>query len=57
MDTEHGPWSRGELGDYLSLFNADSPVPIVRVPIPDSHYVTMAMDAGAQGILAPYCET
>jgi 4-hydroxy-2-oxoheptanedioate aldolase len=57
VDTEHGPWSRGELGDYLSLFNADSPVPIVRVPIPDSHYVTMAMDAGAQGILAPYCET
>ena len=31
--------------------------PIVRIPIPDSHYVTMAMDAGAQGVLAPYCET
>ena len=32
-------------------------VPIVRVPIPSSHYVTMAIDAGAEGILAPYCET
>ena len=32
-------------------------MPIVRIPIPDSHYVTMAIDAGAQGILAPYCET
>ena len=57
VDTEHSPWSRGELGDYLSMFNEASPVPIVRVPIPDSHYVTMAMDAGAHGILAPYCET
>jgi 2-keto-3-deoxy-L-rhamnonate aldolase RhmA len=57
VDTEHGPWSRGELGDYLAQFDAAAPVPIVRVPIPDSHYVTMAMDAGAQGILAPYCET
>jgi 2-keto-3-deoxy-L-rhamnonate aldolase RhmA len=25
--------------------------------MPDSHYVTMAVDAGAQGVLAPYCET
>ena len=57
VDTEHGAWSRGEVGDYLSMFNDSSPVPIVRVPIPDSHYVTMAMDAGAHGVLAPYCET
>ena len=57
IDTEHSPWSRGELGDYLDGFGPSSPVPIVRVPIPDSHYVTMAMDAGAHGVLAPYCET
>ena len=57
VDTEHSAWSRGEIGDYLSMFDAASPVPIVRVPIPDSHYVTMAMDAGAHGVLAPYCET
>ena len=57
IDTEHNPRSRGELGDYLIMFNTSGVVPIVRTPIPDSHYVTMAMDAGAQGVLAPYCET
>jgi 4-hydroxy-2-oxoheptanedioate aldolase len=57
IDTEHSPRSRGELGDYLAMFNTTGVVPIVRIPIPDSHYVTMAMDAGAQGVLAPYCET
>ena len=57
IDTEHNPRSRGELGDYLTMFNTTGVVPIVRIPIPDSHYVTMAIDAGAQGVLAPYCET
>ncbi len=57
IDTEHNPRSRGELGDFLIMLNTSGVVPIVRIPIPDSHYVTMAMDAGAQGVLAPYCET
>ena len=57
IDTEHGSRSRGELGDFLTMFNTTGVVPIVRIPIPDSHYVTMALDAGAQGVLAPYCET
>ncbi len=57
IDTEHGDRSRGELGDFLTMFNTTNVVPIVRIPIPDSHYVTMAIDAGAQGVLAPYCET
>ena len=57
IDTEHNPRSRAELGDYLTMLNTTGVVPIVRIPIPDSHYVTMAMDAGAQGVLAPYCET
>ena len=57
IDTEHSPRSRGELGDYLTMFSTIEVAPIVRIPIPDSHYVTMAMDAGAQGVLAPYCET
>ena len=39
------------------MFSTIEVAPIVRIPIPDSHYVTMAMDAGAQGVLAPYCET
>ena len=57
VDTEHNPRSRAELGDYLAMFNTTDVAPIVRIPIPDSHYITMAMDAGAQGVLAPYCET
>ena len=57
IDTEHNYRSRGELGDFLIMMNTGGVVPIVRIPIPDAHYVTMAMDAGAQGVLAPYCET
>ena len=57
IDTEHNYRSRGELGDFLLMMNTSGVVPIVRIPIPDSHYVTMAMDAGAHGVLAPYCET
>jgi len=57
IDTEHSPRGRSEVADYLAASRAMDPVPIVRVPIPDPHYVTMALDAGAQGVLAPYCET
>ena len=57
IDTEHGPRSRAEMADYLAAFANSPVVPIVRIPIPTSHYVTMALDAGAQGILAPYCES
>ena len=57
IDTEHTPLDRGHISDFLAAFNDNSVVPILRVPIPDSHYVTMALDAGAQGVLVPYCET
>ena len=57
IDTEHGPRSRAEMADYLAAFSNSPVVPIIRIPIPTSHYVTMALDAGSQGILAPYCET
>jgi 4-hydroxy-2-oxoheptanedioate aldolase len=57
IDTEHAPRSRAEVADFLAAFTYSGVVPIVRIPIPASHYVTMYIDAGAQGILAPYCET
>ena len=57
IDSEHAARDRGDIADLLAAFDASDLVPIVRVPIPDSHYVTMALDAGAQGVLAPYCET
>ena len=57
IDTEHSPRGRTDVADFIAAFSFSGVVPIVRIPIPDSHYVTMALDAGAQGVLAPYCET
>ena len=57
IDTEHTPRGRDEVADFLAAFVYSGVVPIVRIPIPDSHYVTMTLDAGAHGVLAPYCET
>ena len=57
IDMEHAPRGRSEVADYLVAIQSADIVPIVRIPIPDSHYVTMALDAGAHGVLAPYCET
>jgi len=57
VDSEHAPRGRTEIADLLAGLRSVDVVPIVRVPIPSSHYITMALDAGAQGILAPYCET
>ena len=57
IDTEHSPRGRDDVADFLVAFGFSGVVPIVRIPIPDSHYVTMAVDAGSHGVLAPYCET
>lgn len=56
IDTERAPFSRSEVADFIWALEKSGIVPIVRVPAPSAHYVTMAIDAGAQGILAPYCE-
>jgi 4-hydroxy-2-oxoheptanedioate aldolase len=57
IDTEHSPRGRDDVADFIAAFQYSGVAPLVRIPIPDSHYVTMALDAGAHGILAPYCET
>jgi len=57
IDNDHAAYSRGEVADLAWALRQAGVVPIVRVPIPSSHYVTMALDGDAQGILAPYCET
>jgi 2-keto-3-deoxy-L-rhamnonate aldolase RhmA len=56
VDNEHAPYSRGETAAWMRKLAGNGIVPMVRVPIPASHYVTMALDAGAHGILAPYVE-
>ena len=57
IDTEHSPFSRSEVSDLILMLTSVGIVSVVRIPTPEMHYVTMAIDAGAQGILAPYCET
>jgi len=57
IDTEHCAFSRSEVADMIAALKEVDLAPLVRVPIPDAHYVTMALDAGAHGVLAPYCET
>ena len=57
VDNEHAPYSRAETADWVAKLSQLGIVPFIRVPVPQSHYVTMAVDEGAQGILAPYVET
>lgn len=57
IDNEHSAYSRGEVADLIAAFNTTDITPIIRIPYPSIHHVTMALDAGAHGILAPYCET
>ena len=57
IDNEHSAYSRGEVADFIAAINTTGTTSIVRIPIPSSHYVTMALDAGAHGVLVPYCET
>ena len=57
VDNEHSPYSRSETADWIAMLKSLDIVPIVRVPVPKSEYITMAMDAGTHGILAPYVES
>ena len=57
IDNEHSAYSRGEVADFIAAINTTGTTSIIRVPVPSSHYVTMALDAGAHGVLVPYCET
>ncbi|MDP6042277.1 MAG: aldolase/citrate lyase family protein, partial [Candidatus Latescibacteria bacterium] len=57
FDNEHSAYSRNQISELSWAFGQVGIVPIIRIPIPDAHYVTMALDGGAQGVFAPYCET
>ena len=56
IDSEHYPRDRSEISDLLMGLSATDLVPIVRIPFPNYYHAANAFDAGAQGILAPYCE-
>ena len=57
IDSEHGSRDRKEIQELCTMLRDAGIAPIVRVPIPLSHWVAMALDAGAAGVLVPYCET
>lgn len=57
IDTEHIAIDRKALSWMCQTYAALGLPPIVRIPAPDPFAATMALDAGAAGIVAPYVET
>lgn len=55
--TEHMPIDRTEVAMMCQLYSAWGISPMVRIPYPSAHWAGMAMDGGAEGIVAPYVET
>lgn len=55
--TEHMPLDRSEQSIMCKFYSGRGISPIVRIPYPSAHHATMALDAGADGIVAPYVET
>jgi len=56
LDTEHIPLERMEIARMCQTFRAMGIAPIVRIPSPDPYRACQMMDAGAEGLVAPYLE-
>jgi 2-keto-3-deoxy-L-rhamnonate aldolase RhmA len=57
IDSEHGSRDRQLISDTCSQMKSLGITAIVRVPNTEEVWVAMAIDAGADGVLVPYCET
>ncbi|MBT3995935.1 MAG: hypothetical protein HOF01_09060 [Chloroflexi bacterium] len=57
IDSEHGSRDRQLIADTVAQMQSLSITAIVRTPNTDEVWVAMALDAGADGVLVPYCET
>ena len=57
LDTEHIPLERMEIARMCQTFRAMGVSPIVRIPSPDPYRACQMMDAGAEGVVAPYLES
>lgn len=57
IDNEHAARDRAENQLLCTMLRQAEIAPVIRVPIPKAEWVAMALDAGASGILVPYCET
>lgn len=57
IDTEHIPLDREHVAWMCQTFGALGLPPIVRIPECSAALATMAIDAGAKGVVSPYCES
>lgn len=57
IDIEHIALDRNTLAWMCQTYRALNLAPLVRIPEPDPYQACMALDAGAEGILAPYVES
>ena len=57
IDTEHIPLDREHLSWMCQTFGALGMPPIVRIPECSAALANMAIDAGAKGVVSPYCES
>ena len=57
IDTEHMPIQREQLAWMCQAYSGLGLAPIVRIPEPDPYRACMALDGGAEGIIAPYVES
>jgi len=57
IDTEHNSLDRETVAWMCQAYRALGVAPIVRIPEPDPYRACMALDGGAEGIIAPYVET
>lgn len=57
IDTEHIPLDRQPLAWMCQTYSALGLPAIVRIPACDAALANAAIDAGANGIVAPYCES
>ena len=53
IDMEHGPFSAAQVADLIAWFRGTSVTPMVRVPMPEYHFIARMLDAGALGIMTP----
>ena len=56
IDAEHAARDRENTAAWVLLAKSHDLTAIVRIPTTEAHYVAMALDTGADGVLVPYCE-
>jgi 2-dehydro-3-deoxyglucarate aldolase/4-hydroxy-2-oxoheptanedioate aldolase len=57
FDMEHTGWSVETIRTLLATSRAADLVPMVRVPVTQSHFVARVLDMGAMGIMVPMVES